>query len=81
MEFETYVSQVLRIPKTLKALPDLEVEWVVGPIPIEAQYIQYDSWLLEPSCCKKWQKKSQTRNWLGEQGRSERSELYQIGPK
>ena len=35
MEFKTYMSQVLRIPKTLKALPDLEVEWVVGPIPIQ----------------------------------------------
>ena len=30
--------------------------------------------ILEPSCCKKRQKKSQPRNWFGEQGTSEGSE-------
>ena len=29
--------------------------------------------MLEPSCCKRWQKKSQARNWF--------VEWYQIGPK
>ena len=37
--------------------------------------------LLEPSCCKKQQKKSQPRNWFGELGTSGGSERYQIGPK
>ena len=33
------------------------------------------------SCCKKRQKKSQPRNWFGEKGTSEGSELHQISPK
>ena len=37
--------------------------------------------MIEPSCCKKLQKKSQPRSWLGEKGTSEGSEWYQIGPK
>ena len=36
---------------------------------------------LEPSCCKKRQKKSQSRNWFGELGTSEGSEWSQIDPK
>jgi hypothetical protein len=36
---------------------------------------------LEPFCCKKWQKKSQPRNWFREYGPSEGSECYQIDPK
>ena len=36
---------------------------------------------LEPSCCKKRQKKSQPRNWFEEQGVSKDSEWYQISPK
>ena len=36
--------------------------------------------LLEPSCSKKWQKRSQPINWFMEKGMSEGSELYQIGP-
>ena len=34
MEFEKYMSQVLRIPKSSNVLTDLEVDWIVGPIPI-----------------------------------------------
>ena len=36
---------------------------------------------LEPSCCKRQQKKSQPRNWFEELGTSEGSKWYQIGPK
>ena len=36
---------------------------------------------LEPSCCKKQQKKSQPRDWFGKKVTSEGSEWYQIGPK
>ena len=35
---------------------------------------------LEPSYCKKRQKKSRARNWFGEQGTPEGSEWYQIDP-
>ena len=35
MEFEPYMSQVLKIPKSTEALSDLEIDWIVGPIPIE----------------------------------------------
>ena len=38
------------------------------------------SFLLEPSCCKKWQEKSQPRNWFREVGLSEGFEWYQIDP-
>ena len=34
--------------------------------------------MLEPVFCKKWQKKFLTRNWFGEQGKSEGSEWYLI---
>ena len=38
MEFESFASQVLRIPKKLDdTLADIEVEWMIGPIPIEDQ--------------------------------------------
>ena len=37
--------------------------------------------LLEPSCCKKRQKKSQPRNWFEKLGTSEGSEWYQIDPQ
>ena len=34
MEFESFASQLLRIPKDLDVIADLEVEWMIGPIPI-----------------------------------------------
>ena len=37
--------------------------------------------ILEPVCWKKWQKKTQPRNWFGELGTSRGSEWYQIDPK
>ena len=38
MEFESFASQLLRIPKKLDdTLADIEVEWMIGPIPIEDQ--------------------------------------------
>ena len=37
--------------------------------------------MLELSCCKQQQKKSQPRNWFGEKGMSESSGWYKIGPK
>ena len=33
MEFEDFVSQIIRIPMK-KSLANLEVEWIIGPIPI-----------------------------------------------
>ena len=35
MEFEPYMSQILKIPKSSYTLSDLEVDWIVGPIPID----------------------------------------------
>ena len=39
------------------------------------------TWKLEPSCCKKCQKKFQPRNWFKEYGTSEGSEWYQMDSK
>ena len=35
MEFESYVSQIIKIPKKADTFEDLEIEWVAGPIPID----------------------------------------------
>ena len=35
MTFTPFVSQLLRIPKSNVSLADLEIEWMVGPIPID----------------------------------------------
>ena len=37
--------------------------------------------VLEPPCCKKWQKRSLWRYWFREEGSSKGSEWYQIDPK
>ena len=39
--FESNLSQIIRIPKTLAAIEDLEIEWLVGPIDVSLNGKEY----------------------------------------